>query len=96
MLKTLADKNLSQKQAAKIAGVRPSVVNGWVAGVSPQNFEAVKKLADEIDVSFTWLLTGELEKRTEIPSVAELFDEQTYFDGLARIRIDRLIPKGKK
>ena len=91
----LAEKKISLRNAAKKAGVAPSVLSNWLNGSSPTDLMAVKKLADELQVSFTWLMTGQHETG-HLPNMSEMFDEQTYFDGLARIRIDRLIPKKGK
>ena len=53
----------------------------------------IKNLSEQLGVGFSWLLTGTREKGLSAPSVSELFDEQLYFDGYARIRIDRLVPR---
>lgn len=92
----LKEKNISQKVAAKIAGVQPSVLSGWLAGQSPQDFMAVKKLVDSLQISFTWLMTGAADKNEKMASISEIFEEQQYFDGYARIRIDRLVKRGDK
>lgn len=89
----LREKGISFRKAADLARVAPSVVNDWSSGTSPQDLQAVKRLCDKLNISFTWLLTGEHEKPGNIPTLAELYQEEPYFDGLARIRIDRLIPR---
>jgi transcriptional regulator with XRE-family HTH domain len=95
-LKTLIkEKGLTLRKASTIAGVSPSVIDSWINGASPTDLIAVKKLADHLDISFTWLLTGENEKGNHEPTVTEIFEETPYFDGLARIRIDRLMPRKK-
>ena len=89
----LKEKQITQREAAQVAGVQPSVIAGWTAGQSPNDFVKVKQLADHLGVSFTWLLTGTNDQKEKLSSVSELFEEQQYFDGYARIRIDRLIPR---
>lgn len=89
----LKEKGLSLRKAAEIAGVAPSVIDSWGGGAVPSDYRAVKRLADHLDISFTWLLTGEYEKTERKPTLTEIYDEVPYFDGLARIRIDRLIPR---
>lgn len=89
----LKEKKLTFRKAAAIAGVSASVIDSWTNGATPSDLHAVKRLSDHLQVDFTWLLLGEHDKTTHIPPVTELYDEQIFFDGLARIRIDRLIPK---
>lgn len=88
----LREKNITLRKAAQLAGVANSVVDSWSSGASPADLQAVKRLCDALDLSFTWLLTGEHEKTERKPTLAELYQEIPYFDGLARIRIDRLVP----
>ncbi len=88
----LKEKGITLRKAAKLAGVANSVLDSWSAGASPTDLQAVRKLCDALDVSFSWLLTGQHEKTERQPTLAEMYQEVTYFDGLARIRIDRLIP----
>jgi transcriptional regulator with XRE-family HTH domain len=94
---TLSERRLSSRAAAKLAGVSPTVLSSWVrVGASPTDLKSVKKLSDELGVDFAWLLTGEAASKNERPSISELFSETQYFDGYARIRIDRLIPIDEK
>ncbi len=95
LFQILREKKITQKKAASIAGVAPSVLSGWLNGVSPTDHLAVKKLCDELEINFTWLLTGDSDQQSDI-SITELFDETPYFDGYARIRIDRLTKRTKK
>lgn len=92
----LREKELTLRKAATIAGVAPSVMDSWSSGASPTDLQAVKRLCDALEISFTWLLTGDHEKNASQPALSEWFQETPYFDGLARIRIDRLIPRGTK
>ncbi len=89
----LAEKKISHRASAKLAGVSASVLDSWVKGASPGDLAAVMKLAEALGVSFSWLLVGTYEKSAKRPALAELFREEKYFDGVARIRIDRLIPR---
>lgn len=94
--KILTEKHIPLREVGRICNVSPSVVSGWInKGNSPTDLMAVKSLADELDVSFSWLLTGSYDKGSESPSLTEVFEEQNWFDGYARIRIDKLIPKKK-
>ncbi|AHI04974.1 hypothetical protein BDW_02330 [Bdellovibrio bacteriovorus W] len=91
----LSEKNISRRQLAKTINVAPSVIDSWVKGATPNDLKAVKRLADYMDCSFSWLLTGEDEAGSGT-TVAEMFQVVPYFDGYARIRIDRLIPRKSK
>ena len=92
----LREKELTLRKAASIAGVAPSVMDSWSSGASPTDLNAVKRLCDSMEISFTWLLTGDHEKGSTPPALSEWFQETPYFDGFARIRIDRLMPRTKK
>jgi len=91
----LNEKKISYRRAASLAGVSVSVIDSWTGNSSPANLQAVRRLCDALDISFSWLLTGAFEKTDRQISLAESFETVPYFDGLARIRIDRLIPRKK-
>lgn len=91
--KVLDEHELSIRQAAKLAGLTsPSVIDSWLKSASPQDLVAVSRLCDKLEVDFRWLLTGTYSRDDRRPRVAEMFREEPFFEGLARIRIDRLIP----
>lgn len=91
------DKSVTLREVSRICDVSPSVVSGWINnGNSPTDLISIKKLSEKLEVSFSWLLTGAYEDGKTQPSIAEIFDETPYFDGYARIRIDRLISKKGK
>lgn len=94
--KILNEKRLSLRELSRHIKVSPSVISGWLKGNSPTDLILIKNLSEHLGVSFSWLLTGEHEKGVSVPSMSELFDELPYFDGYARIRIDRLITKKDK
>lgn len=89
----LKEKGISARKASTLAGVSHSVLDSWTSGATPKDLHAVKKLADSLQISFSWLLIGEHESGNHKPTMAEFFSETPYFDGYAHIRIDRLIPK---
>lgn len=90
----MSENGLSQRDVAEICNTSVSVVSVWIKnGSSPADLLAIKKLSSRMKVSFSWLLTGMYEDDDNQPSVAQIFKESPYFDGYARIRIDRLIPK---
>ncbi|GAG35819.1 unnamed protein product [marine sediment metagenome] len=92
----IKEKEITNKKAATICGIANSTFDSWLSGSLPTNFKAIKKLCDELNLSFTWLLTGEHEKKDHDPSIVEMFEEVPFFSGLARIRIDRLLPRKKQ
>lgn len=60
----LAERRLSQKEGAELAGVKSSTFHKWTVGAVPRKLEGVRRLCNELDISFDWLLTGStLEKR---------------------------------
>lgn len=92
----LKEQDLSNRAVAEKANIPSTVLSSWVRhGASPADLLMVKRLADVLKIDFCWLLTGERMKETPVHA-SELFKEVPYFDGLARIRIDRLIPRNSK
>lgn len=95
--RVLNERSVSSREVARICDVSPSVVSGWVNdGNSPTDLMSIQRLCQKLEISFSWLLTGVYENGKQTPALAEIFDELPYFDGYARIRIDRLIPKKEK
>jgi transcriptional regulator with XRE-family HTH domain len=96
----MSEKGMTVRQAAELAGVGSSTVDDWRGGALPEDYSAVKRLAHGLDVTFSFLLTGEEDQRehTAFPSVTEVFDDGgALFDGYAKITIQRLLPrKGEK
>ncbi len=94
----MTERGLTLRDAAKISGVSLSTVQSWRSGSIPHDWMAVKKLADTLGTSLSYLLTGIDEARSGmIPSVSQVFgDGGLLFDGFAKITIQRLIPKDKK
>lgn len=93
----LDEKSITLREVSRICNVSPSVVSGWINnGNSPTDLVSIKKLSEKLTVSFSWLLTGIYEEGRNQPTISEIFDETPYFDGYARIRIDRLIQKKEK
>lgn len=97
LVNLMAEKKMTVRNAASIAGVGASTIVSWRSGAMPEDFRAVKKLAKAFNVSFSFLLTGEDDSKTEgLPSIQEVFDPSDFlFDGFAKITIQRLIPRKK-
>lgn len=89
---------MTVRQAASIAGVASSTIDDWRGGALPEDYSAVKRLAQEFGVSLSFLLTGEddLRDASHLPSITEVFEDGgALFDGYAKITIQRLIPRKK-
>jgi transcriptional regulator with XRE-family HTH domain len=92
----MAEKRLTIRQAAEIAGVGASTIDDWRGGAFPEDYMAVKRLAKYLGVSFVFLLTGEEDQRdaASLPSITEVFEDGgALFDGFAKITIQRLLPR---
>lgn len=95
----MTEKGITIRKASDLAGVPPSTIDDWRGGALPEDYSAVKRLADALGVSFTFLLTGEEDHRNKsiLPSVTEVFEDGgALFDGFAKITIQRLIPRKKE
>lgn len=92
--RVMNERDLSIGAIAEMAGVSRSVVQSWTSKANPHDLHAVAKLAKALDMGFKELLLGETEETSfsEI-SAKDLFDEQDFFDGICRIKIQRLVPK---
>lgn len=95
--RVMKERDLSIGAVAQMAGVSRSVVQSWTSKANPHDLQAVAKLAKALNMGFKELLLGENEDQsfTDI-SAKDLFDEQEFFDGICRIKIQRLVPKKGK
>jgi transcriptional regulator with XRE-family HTH domain len=94
----LHEKNIGVREAAKLAGVGASTIMSWKSGALPEDYLAVKRLAENLGTTLSFMLTGENDSRpNNPPNVTEVFEDGgSLFDGYAKIQIQRLIPKTKK
>lgn len=94
----LEERGITVRDAARKIGVSPSTIVDWKSGVSPTDYEAVRKLSRLLGVSLCYLLTGFEESATSSPPpISSVFEPgQILFDGIASIKIVALIPKGPK
>ena len=92
----MKEKKITVREAANIAGVAKSTIDNWRSGAMPEDFLAVKKLAKALNVSFSFLLTGQDEDSELSPSITQVFEDgPDFFEGYAHITIKRLIPRKK-
>ena len=89
------EKGLKLRQAADIAEIGVSTLHGWVEDRAPTNFQAVRRLAQALEVSMAYLLTGEDDHPHTAPTRLEdtLRAKEVIFDGTVEVLVKRLIPK---
>jgi len=93
----LEEKNLSLSTVSSKTGVPRTTLQYWVTGNNPEDYTAVKRLAEFLNVSLSFLLTGSEEKTKESPtSLAEMFEHGSTFDGVVQIKLTHLIPRDDK
>lgn len=94
----MAEREVGVRELAKAVGCSPANISDYRQGVIPSDFTLVRRIAKELGVTMSFLLTGEDDARpadTEL-SVAEVFDDGgPLYDGYAHIVIKRLIPRKK-
>lgn len=89
----LAERELTQRQAAAIAEVSQGTIGDWLAGAMPNDVLAVNRFCKVLNLSFEFMLTGE---RSEIDvkdiSLGEIFEieEDSMFSGIFEISAKRL------
>lgn len=97
--KLLADRQLSIRTMADIAGVKPSTLQNWLSGENPADILAVQKLARALQLDFEALLTGTSTKfDPQNVDLSQIFTEQPEpsFSGLFKIEAKRLVKKSGK
>jgi transcriptional regulator with XRE-family HTH domain len=92
----MEERHLTLKEIAALAGVSVSVVENWVSWSNPHDLKAIDRLSQKLAVPFKKLLLGVSEVLDAPAAISEIYDEQDFFDGLARIKIQRLVPKKPK
>ena len=88
----MAERVLTVRQEAELAGVKHSVIQNWLEGKNPHDLKSVARLATALGVSFKALLLGEQEDAAG-SNLSSIYEEQDLFDGLAKITIKRLVPR---
>ncbi len=91
----LKEKNLTLKAAAEIAGTATSTVQSWRDGAAPsETVSCFKKLCNIYGYTLSYALTGESDDIDG--DLSHHFSEDEWFDGYARIKILKLVPKKNK
>lgn len=98
LISLMNEKEIRIREAARIAKVSPSTINSWRSGALPENYLAVKRLAEGLGTTFSFLLTGQDDARSaNPPTITEVFENgDRLFDGYAKIIIQRLVPRNEK
>ncbi len=98
----MSEKGITIREAALAAGVSPSTLMGWRTGSTPTDLLAVKRLASKLCVSTIWLLTGEHDDQVttrpvDASSVGQqhFHEGEVFFDGYAKLIVQKLIPKAR-
>ena len=94
----MKEQNLTVRKAGQLAGVGASTINSWRSGAIPEDYIAVKRLANAMGVSLSFLLTGEDETRSSgETNISEVFvEDEVLYNGYARILIQKLTPRNSK
>ncbi len=91
------ERGLTVRAIAEMAGVSSSVAQNWLSLAAPHDLQAVAKLAKALKIEFRELLLGEPEEFTGKPGdLKNIFDEQDLFEGICKVKIQRLMPKKGK
>lgn len=91
----IKNQNLTLKAVSKATRIPNSTLHDWTISTVPTDFLAARRLAAELGVSFTYLMTGESDFTPE--NMNEIYDrDHVIIDGIAEIKIVRLIPKTQK
>lgn len=96
--KVLSERHISQRAAAELANVQPSVLQGWLTGSQANDPLAIQRLAKGLGCSFEWLLCGsDSQLEPGKISMSELFetDADPTFSGVFRIEAHRLRRKSE-
>ena len=89
----MRENRLTIKAAAGIAGTAPSVIQGWKDGAMPsETVGNLKKLCNTYGYSLSFALTGDADE-IEGSHPLQHFVEDEWFDGYARIKIMKLVPR---
>ena len=77
------EKNLTQEQLAEKLGISNKTISKWENGKCMPDYSIVKPLCQELGITITELMDGEIKENNSI----RIFDEQQIIDMLERIQI---------
>ena len=76
------EKNLTQEQLAEKLGISNKTISKWENGKCMPDYSIVKPLCQELGITITELMDGEIKENNSI----RIFDEQQIIDMLERIQ----------
>ena len=76
------EKNLTQEQLAEKLGISNKTISKWENGKCMPDYSIVKPLCQELGITITELMDGEVKENNSI----RIFDEQQIIDMLERIQ----------
>lgn len=89
----MKEHGMTVREAAKVANVAVSTIQNWRSGSSPNDYVAVRKLAQALNTTLGWLLTGEHDSQgpgqLRIDDV--IHEERPFFSGYAYITVNRIV-----
>ena len=88
----MTQRKRSIADVGRMAGVSKSVAADWLSGTTPADLMAVKRLADELGVSLSFLVSGEPDKAAQ-PTIEDVLKEGDLVEGIFKISLQRLLPK---
>lgn len=88
----MKNQGMTVREAAKIAGVAVSTIQNWRSGSSPNDYVAVRKLANALQTSLAWLLTGEHDTGSQSISINQAtHEERPFFSGYAYVTLAKIV-----
>ncbi|MFK7873709.1 MAG: helix-turn-helix domain-containing protein [Oligoflexales bacterium] len=93
LLRLMSESNVTIREIANCAGVSTSTIDSWRAGTkSPSDYEAVYRVAQKLDVSFSYLLVGQDEETHERKMTLRDFIDETedLVSGLFEVKVRRI------
>ncbi len=90
----LKKRGLSEREFAKLIRMPPSTIGEWLSGSSPQDLLAIRRAAQLLGVSVSYLLFGTPESiGGQTLSLQELFLSEKVVSGLFQVTVKRLTPR---
>lgn len=91
----IEESGLTLRAVSEASNVPLTTIANWKTGTAPTDFDAVKRLAEVFDVSFSFMMLGYDEPtNNRAPRVEDaLTDGGELFDGFCQVTIRRLVPR---
>ncbi len=87
--KLMKEKNLSFKQLASMSGVKRSSLQDWGQGISPRNLDDLKRVAEALNVDFSYLIFGQdAHTKQSVEDVLNSIPTKVIHSGWAKVTIE--------